>query len=215
MIKRIFFISIQLICYSLASYSQIEFHVPPPPENKHTRGEKRISISGDVLYKAPDLTQMSGGIKFQVFVSKRFSVDADLVVGNNYVHSGPGLIGLPLAILFGKSYQENVPVNTSTLFWIGIMVLSLEHVSYHLPVGNNIDISPYVSLLRYKYDYRNWKNSGAGFISEQMSFAAGLHINKYFGKFFVSPYGEYNIGYKDHIPGYNFGIYCGIKLPVK
>lgn len=215
MIRKLLLTTMFFYSFCLANYSQIELHVPPSPENQHTKGEKRISISGNFLYKTPDRAQITGGIKFQVFVSKRFSVDADLVAGNNYLHSGPGLIGIPLAIIFGKSNKDNVPFNATTLFWVGVMILSLEHVSYHLPVGNSMDISPYLSVLRYKYDYTNGKYSGQGFVSEQMSFAAGLQINKYFGKFFVSPYWEYNIGYEDHIPGYNFGIYCGLKLPVK
>jgi hypothetical protein len=215
MLKKLFITTIFLFSFCLSNYSQIELKVPSLPENQHTKGEKRLSVSGNVLSKSSDWAQISGGIKFQVFVSKRFSVDADFVAGNNYLHTGPGLIGIPLAIVFGKSNKENVPFNSATLFWVGIMILSLEHVSYHIPVGNSLDISPYVSLIRYKYDYTNGRNSGPGFISEQMSFAAGLQINKFFGKFFVAPYGEYNIGYEDHIPGYNFGIYCGIKLPVK
>jgi len=45
-----------------------------------------------------------------------------------------------------------------------------------------------------------------------MSFASGVQLNKYFGRFVLSPYAEYNIGYRNHIPGYNIGVYCGVHF---
>ena len=101
------------------------------------------------------------------------------------------------------------------LFAVAAIALSFEHISYHIPVKDNLDISPYVSLLRYKYAYEHGNYSDNDFIGEQMSFASGVQINKYFGRFMLSPYAEYNIGYKDHIPGFNFGVYCGIYFPTK
>jgi hypothetical protein len=61
--------------------------------------------------------------------------------------------------------------------------------------------------------HRNY--SDVNFVSEQFSFASGLQINKYFGRFVLSPYAEYNIGYEDHISGFNIGVYCGIYFPGK
>ncbi len=58
-------------------------------------------------------------------------------------------------------------------------------------------------------------HSDPDFIGEQLSFTSGVQINKYFGRFVLSPYTEFNVGYKDKIPGFNIGVYCGINFPVK
>lgn len=207
----------------LLTYSQFEYYKPDTSLNHHRSGDLIASASPNVLYNTPNGIQMAAGIKLQVFISKRFSLDADLVFGRNYVHAGPGLIGLPLGLIA----MGNVFVNGSALFdnyegslidfvfSLAAIAFSFEHISYHIPMKNNLDISPFLSLLRYKsaYEYGNYSNPD--FIGEQFSFASGIQVNKYFGRFLVSPYAEYNVGYKDHIHGYNFGIYCGIHFPYK
>jgi len=77
---------------------------------------------------------------------------------------------------------------------LAAIVLSIEHISHHIPMTSNFDISPYVSLLRYKYAYENGNYSDPSFIGEQLCFASGVQINMYFCRFVLSPYGEYSIG---------------------
>ena len=89
------------------------------------------------------------------------------------------------------------------------MVLSAEHIAYHIPVKSILDISPYTSLLRYKSSYRYCDYTNPKYAGEQFSFALGVEINRYFNKFQFSPYVEYNVGYADHISGFNAGVYCG------
>ena len=89
------------------------------------------------------------------------------------------------------------------------MVLSAEHVAYHIPVNSTLDISPFMSLLRYKVSYKYGDYSNTKYAGEQFSFALGLEINKYLNRFQLSPYVEYNVGYADHISGFNTGVYCG------
>jgi len=222
--KKFLLICFLFIGYScLVTYSQFEYYKPDTTRNQHRAGEIIVSASPNVLIKTPNGSQLAGGIKLQVFISKRFSLDADLVFGRDYVHAGPGLIGLPLGLIA----WSNVFVNDGTLFGndegsltdflfsLAAVALSFEHISYHIPMKNNLDISPFLSLLRYKSAYEYGNYSDPAFIGEQLSFASGVQINKYFGRFILSPYAEFNIGYRDHIPGYNFGIYCGIHFPGK
>ena len=208
-----------LLSTCLVSYSQFEYYKPDTTKNIHRSGEFIVSASPNVLLKTPNGSQMAAGIKMQLFLGKRFSIDGDLVFGRDYVHLGPGLIGLPLGLLAwssenGALFGDDGSL-TEFLFSLAAIALSFEHISYHIPVENNLDIAPYVSLLRYKYAYEYGNYSDPDFIGEQLSFATGVQINNYFGRFVLSPYAEYNIGYKDHISGYNIGIYCGIYFPTK
>ena len=101
------------------------------------------------------------------------------------------------------------------LFKLGAMILSVEHTAYHIPVGSRTDLSPYISVLRYKSSYEYGVYSETNRTNEQFSFAAGLELNKYYKRLFLAPYVEFNIGYQDHVPGMNAGIYCGMFFPNK
>jgi hypothetical protein len=154
--------------------------------------------------------QFAGGIKYQLFLSKRFSIDADIVFSKDYYHLGPGIIGLPIGLLALNSRNEEYTSLSDFLFSVAAIVLSFEHISYHIPLNPDLDISPYISLLRYKSSYEHNNFSDPDFIGEQFSFATGVQINKYYGKFVFSPYGEYNVGYKDLDSRFNIGFYFGI-----
>jgi len=214
------FVLFFLLSTCLVSYSQFEYYKPDTTKNIHRSGEFIVSASPNVLLKTPNGSQMAAGIKMQLFLGKRFSIDGDLVFGRDYVHLGPGLIGLPLGLLAlgsenGVFFGDEGGSLTEFLFSIAAIALSFEHISYHIPVKNKLDISPYISLLRYKYAYKYGDYSDSNYIGEQLSFATGVQFNKYYGRFVLSPYAEYNIGYKDHISGYNIGIYCGVYFPAK
>jgi hypothetical protein len=198
---------------SFLTYSQYGYHKSDPSADHHKGGEIILSFSPTVLLKTPNGSQIAGGIKIQVFISKRFSFDADLVFSRNYLHLSPGLVGVPLGII-GLTFGSNDELTLGNfLLSIAAIGLAGEHVSYHIPMSNTFDISPYVSLLRYKYAYKSGNYSDPGFIDEQLCFASGAQINKYFGRFVLAPYAEYSIGYKDKIPGCNFGVYFGILFP--
>jgi hypothetical protein len=208
----------------IVTFSQFEYYKPDTTRNnQHKAGEMILSASPNFLLKTPNGVQFAGGLKFQIFLGKRLSIDADMVFGRDYFHAGPGIIGLPLCLIAGGSFFKNQEFSfgdgegslTDFFISVAIVALSFEHISYHIPVKKNLDISPYLSLLRYKYAYEYGNYSDSKFIGEQMSFASGMQINKYFGRFVFSPYAEYNIGYKDHISGCNVGVYCGIYFPYK
>lgn len=175
----------------------------------HYSGQSILSFSPTVLLNTPNGIQLAGGIKYQLFVGKRLSMDADIVFSKDYFHFGPGLLGLPL-LLFSGSGSDDFESFGSFLFWLGAIALSFEHLSYHIPVNTDFDISPYASVLRYKYSYEHNDLSNPDFIGEQLSCALGVQICKYFGRFVFSPYGEWNLGYRDLNSRFNIGIYLGI-----
>jgi hypothetical protein len=209
------------ICVS--GYSQFEYYKSDSTRTHHMSGDFSISASPNILFNTPNGTQAAGGFKMQLFISKRFSLDADLVFGKDYIHAGPGILGIPIMLLAGHSLMGNEGITfgdggeslTTFLFYIGAIVLSFEHISYHIPLKNETDISPYVSFLRYKSAYKTGNYSDPDYYGEQLSFASGIQINKYFGKFVLSPYAEFMVGYKDKLPGYNIGVYCGFHFPAK
>ena len=210
-------------CLSSVTYSQFEYNKPDTTVSRHKTRELTFAASPTLLMNTRNGAQLVGGVKLGVFLGKRFSIDADLVIGRNYVHAGPGLIGLPLYLIASASDFQNDEFFswndesslTDFLISVAVVALSFEHISYHIPLKEDVEISSYISLLRYKYSYAHSNYSDVNFISEQFSFASGLQINKYFGRFVLSPYAEYNIGYKDHISGFNIGVYCGIYFPGK
>ena len=177
----------------------------------HSKGQSMLMASPTVLINTPNGVQFAGGIKYQVFLGNRVSLDADFVFGKDYFHLGPGLIGLPIGMLLFEDDTEW----WSFLLGLAMMAVSFEHISYHIPVTADLDISPYVSVLRYKnsYEYNNY--SDTTFIGQQLSFATGVQVNKYIGKFLFSPYFEYNVGYKDLGSRFNVGVYLGIYFARK
>jgi len=219
---RLVFIVFQL-CSCLVTYSQFEYYKPDTTRNNHRAGELIVSASPNILLNTPKGVQFAGGLKFQVFLGKKISIDADMVFGRDYIHAGPGIIGLPLCLIASGSFFRNQEFSfgdgegslTDFFFSVAIIAMSFEHISYHIPLNNYLDISPYLSLLRYKYAYVYNNHSDTEYRGEQLSFASGVQLNKYFGRFVLSPYFEYNIGYRDHISGYNIGVYCGIYFPYK
>jgi hypothetical protein len=200
-------------------YSQSEY-----PGNavlpKHMPGDIILSASPNILIHTPMGVQFAGGAKIQFFLGKHFSLDADLVLGKNYFHMSPGLIGVPVGLLGMTVGFDNTSELTSFLVSLVGLALSFEHFSGHFPVRENLEISPYVSLLRMK-SYNAGREDVDYFdpelkmINDQLFFATGIQVNRYFGNFALSPYAEYSIGYRDHRHVIGFGVYCGITFNTK
>lgn len=203
-------------CYSQAGPE--EFNRPYSAE----LGDFRIGLSPVLLGNTPNDLQFGGSIYLRAYVGKYLSFDTDLCISSNYIHAGPGIFGIPLAIIFMNSFlypneeDEGMELSedgiVSFLIRISIALLSVEHVSGHIPVYKDLEISPYVSLLRYRSQYSNSGEMPENRSPEQFCFATGLSIDKIFGRFVLSPYIEYNIGYRDKISGYIAGIDCSMRF---
>jgi hypothetical protein len=184
----------------------------------HKAGDVSVALSPDILFNTPNGTQLAGGLKLRMFIGKRFSFDTDLVLSRDYVHLGPGLIGIPIWIsLFRPGIFSGEQENTlSDLLTMGLlMLLTAEHTAYHIPVKESADISPYVSAVRLKQANKYGNSDSSDDNGVQFCFAIGLEVNKYFKRFILSPYAEYDIGYSNHISGFNTGIYCGYYFPTR
>jgi len=185
----------------------------------HHFGDMTIAVGPGMLLNRPGGPHISGGINFQVFLFKYMSIESDLVIAKNYLHLGPGTLVLPIwMLLLQIPGMANMPFNLDgesfefMLFMLIFTAISAEHLAFHIPLKNNTCLSPYLSLLRFRPPMNN---TGMDDIKQHLGFATGMKLNKYFGRFILSPYLEYNIGYTDHISGINTGLYLGIYLPNK
>ena len=170
-----------------------------------------LSVSPNILTSHEFGVKFAGSISFQFFLGKRLSVDTDLALGKDYIHFGPGVIAIPFWLLFfsESEFQENNNMSLNEyLIMMAAAVLSFEHMSYHIPVNKDLDISPYVSLLRFRANTQTADNN----TTDNVSFATGVHFDKYFGRFFISPYAEYTVGYTHHVSGFNTGVGLGISF---
>jgi len=176
----------------------------------HRAGQSILLASPTFLLNTPNGVQLAGGIKYQLFLGKRLSIDADIVFSNDYIHFGPGIIGVPIGLLaLGSDEDSEFEDFSSFLLVVAAIALSFEHISYHIPVRDDFDIAPFVSLLRYKSSYLHNYPGDPDIVGEQLSFATGVQVNKYYGRFVLSPYGELNLGYRDLASRVNLGIYLG------
>lgn len=209
--KAIFLISIAILM-AFSVFSQQQPETQTSDYTIHSPGDISISLSVNKIMNAPFGSEFAGGIKIRMFLGKRISFDADLAAGKDYIHLGPGIIGLPLWIGgVGLRFLGNIS-DSFALFLceLAAMALSAEHIAYHFPAKNNTDIAPFISILRLKQLNINTpvENNYA-----HASFVAGLEINKYFKRFVLSPYAEYNIAYDGYFRGFNFGINFGYYIP--
>jgi hypothetical protein len=211
--KRTLLLLIVILIMPVIHCQMIETIDRVTDRTNHSFGEFSFAASPSLLTHTPNGVQFAGGIRMRMFLSKRISFDSDIVFGRDYIHAGPGLIGIPVWIIASGRNAETELSLSDFLFVAAAMILSAEHTSYHIPVRNKTDISPYVSLLRYKSSYEYGHYSDVNRDDEQFSWALGLEINKYFKRFVISPYAELNVGYADHVPGVNTGIYLGFFFP--
>jgi hypothetical protein len=215
-----FILILMILSLSDEAYSQFDYYVPKTEkivtvkkQVSHIKGDKTISLSSNFIDMATPGLKMAGGLKFQIFLSERISIDADLAVGKNYFHGGPGIIALPFWLISSTESGfviEDTDGITMMLVVLAASMLSFEHISYHLPLKNNWELSPYISLLRYRQYTPIDQTSND---TDQLTFATGIQMDKYYGRLFISPYFEFNVGYSDGRPGINTGIGIGISFP--
>jgi hypothetical protein len=181
----------------------------------HSAGDFSISGSPNVLFRTPNGIQFGCGAKMRFFVGKRLSFDTDIVFSKDYFHAGMGLIGIPLALLCLGTASDEESSFSALLGAIAAVAISLEHTAYHIPISQLADVSPYVSLLRYKFAYEHGVYNDPNVVNEQFSCAAGFELNRYYYRFILAPYFEFNMGYRDHLPAFNTGVYLGYYFPVR
>jgi len=219
--KRILLI-LGMVLFLSNSFGQSPNDSAPQSSNytSHYSGETSISlIPSNIFLDSYEGSYIGGGLKLRLFVGKRFSFDSDLILGHDFAHFGLGIIGLPLWYIgLHSGFNFNIVDEQSLkgLLVLGaIMILSGEHFAYHFPVANATDISPYISLLRFKQLKNEQDTVNPDGIVSTTGCAIGIEINQYFRKFIISPYIDYEKTYGIHGYGFNIGISVGITLQNK
>jgi hypothetical protein len=213
-----FFLIFSLFLFPIVLYSQTqeEPELGNSGQIVHDKKDASISLSPNLVFDTPNGRTFAGGFKLKTYLGKRFSFDSDLLFGRDFMQFSPGFLGV-LCLLsgFDWSFGPGEDDNTFAEFlMMGISVLlSAEHFSYHIPVTNNTEISPYISLLRFR-GFTMEENSDKGKSYESSAcFAAGIEVNKYFNRFILSPYVDYSIGYSRPFHGFACGINFGYYFP--
>ncbi|WP_163324487.1 hypothetical protein [Draconibacterium mangrovi] len=204
----------------LSAQDGIFSNTPSEPAMLHSKRDFSIFVStGYLSANNPYNSSLSGGIKMRMFLGERFSFDSGFLIGEDHSQWGIGTIGLPLWML-GMGVLADEEDDIGTEFWTFVffgltMLLSSEHIAYHIPTHNNIEISPYVSFLRFKQFSNVVSPEHPDGYDGATCFALGMELNTYFNKFIVAPYVDYNIAYSGNFRGFNVGINLGYYLPTK
>jgi len=217
MTRRLLLLTLIFLFLTDHAFSQFEYYQPQKTIITHAKGERSFALSPDLLINTPNGVQFGGGLKTSYFVSNRISMDADFVFGRKYMHMGPGLIIVPFLLFKPDALSSDIEFESfgDLFLFLAFYALSFEHVAYHLPLGQSADVAPYISLLRLRVAGNEGFPGGNETGTGHVTYATGIELNKYFGRFLLSPYIEYNGGYKYHFSAINLGIYCGISFPIK
>lgn len=204
-------IVIFLTVASSVLFSQ-ETSITGRPKTLHSYGDFSISMSPNLITNTPSGTILAGGLKMRYFLSKHFSFDSELILGKHFAQFGPGLIGIPIWALAFNGNGDNESTLSELAAMAAMVMLSFEHTAYHIPLTDNTDLSPYISLLRFESEYRR------GYLSKpdpnlfEVTMGVGVELNQYFNKLVISPYIEYNRAYDHPTPGINAGVYLGFFI---
>jgi hypothetical protein len=145
-----------------------------------------LSLSPVYANHPEALPRIVGSFDASLYLSQHVSLNANFAAGKGYVQAGPGLIGIPLFIVFNESGISSESIE-GFLLKMAFIILSFENLNFHIPVKRNFEISPYMSLLRFKFIEGGY---GKG---QETSFnlVAGTRLNIFFtDRFFVSPFVE-------------------------
>lgn len=189
----------------------------------HEYGDASISLSPVIMFNSAFGAKFAAGVRIRMYLGKRISLDADLEFGHDYMHFGPGIFGIPI-LYFLNEYSgrndDDYPGDesegntlTEMLIMGALVIMSVEHIAYHIPLSPKTDLSPYVSFLRLNQYPENLRSDYSFMEHELQSFAAGLEFNIHFKRLVISPYMEYNTAYKYMNPGVNIGLHCGWYIP--
>lgn len=199
-------------------HSQFQYYVPKEPDKEpvvvypgHDKGEKRFSLFPAVVTGSGIGAKMAGGLSFQIFLGERVSLDTELSIGKDYIQAGPGVIAIPFWVLFfseSDMFADNNLGLEEYLFMMAAGVLSLEHFSFHIPLKKDLEISPYISLLSFRGNPQSIDMKDGS----HATFATGIHLNKSYGRLFVSPFAEYSVGYTSHISRFSAGVGFGVSF---
>lgn len=91
------------------------------------------------------------GITGEYMLGDHVGIEFSAAGAKDYFQFGTGAILFPIALLISGTDSDG-DGNSFLLFLIGIASL-FEHTNYHIPLNKNIELVPYVSLLKVRYMY--------------------------------------------------------------
>jgi len=89
------------------------------------------------------------GVNAEYRFAKHFGFELSIAGGKDYLHYGVGSILLPPLVLLLKPNKEG----PGFVFLLVGIASCLEQTNFHLVLGKNIEIVPYISILKLRYMY--------------------------------------------------------------
>lgn len=173
-----------------------------------------VELSPVLISVNRDNPSFGGGLNLQYYISKRVNLNGYLVISGKYGHFNLGIISVPLLIAFESPEGIGSENLEEFLLQLLLLVTVFENPSFHIPLNASTDFSVYAGVLRFIFDERNIPAGS----TDNNSFLAcyfGLRLNRYFGRFVLTPYGEVSFRYRDFSPSVNAGLHLGYLIPGK
>lgn len=92
------------------------------------------------------------GITGEYMLGDHVGIEFSAAGANDYFQFGTGAILFPIALLISGADSDG-DGDSFLLFLAGIASL-FEHTNYHIPLNKNIELVPFVSLLKIRYMYQ-------------------------------------------------------------
>jgi len=207
-----------VVCLPVWLVGQSEFDASDLFEDSSQTHQKAFTLflsAAHLSANEPYPSTYAGGMKIRMFLGEHFSFDSEILFGKDHNQFGVGTLGIPLWLLGTSIIDTEDGSWEGALFLGALMLLSAEHMAYHIPANSRMDISPYVSFLRIKEFSGLDESESPDGLQSPICFALGLEINNYFKRFVVAPYVDYNVAYSGGFRGFNIGINIGYHFPYK
>ncbi|KPK85883.1 MAG: hypothetical protein AMS27_06405 [Bacteroides sp. SM23_62_1] len=169
-----------------------------------------LGLAPNYVYREDAFPRITGSLNMQYFIARNVSINGNISLGQDYAHFGPGILGVPWMAL--GTFQTWFSSDDFLMLFL-IMAGSFENTSFHFPVGNNLDLSPYFSLLRFQYLYEPP-------VSRFNDFSGGLALGSKLNiilsdHWIIAPYIEYTRTYISGHDGIQGGFYAGYYFKSK
>jgi hypothetical protein len=201
-----------LVSVMLTGQDSLRTDTLPTGRTFHVYRDVGIAFAPTYRYSASEGASVAGTFKMRMFLGKRFSFDSEITAGKDYLTFGLGLLGIPCWLALSSPGEGEQSGDQLVLLAAVFAALTAEHVAYHIPLKKYTDLSPYISLLKFQTYYGSYKDAHPDTYGEQVCFALGIELNKYFNKVVLSPYVEYNQGYGNPHGFMYAGVYLGFYI---
>lgn len=176
----------------------------------------QLKVENFILSSSSEHTKFEGlpgynstGITFEAMLGKHFGLETGIRGGKDNMQIGGAAVSLPFIVLFGALLSENKPENDKLILPLLVgLVLSVEHMNYHINLSEKFRLTPNISLfrVRYMYDRYNTRFKNSWVTSGSAGLKLGyIHQNKWLFNF----YGEGSHLYTSKSNGWQAGFSMG------